>query len=74
MAARIYTDQDVDLRLLEGKTCAVIGFGSQGRAQALNLRDSRVAVVVGLYPTSKSRVRAKRTGLKVFDTGDAVRV
>jgi ketol-acid reductoisomerase len=72
MAARIYTDQDVDLRWLEGKTCAVIGFGSQGRAQALNLRDSRVAVVVGLYPTSKSRVRAKRSGMKVFDTADAV--
>ena len=73
MAARIYTDQDVDLRWLKGKTCAVIGFGSQGRAQALNLRDSRVEVVVGLYPTSKSRARAKRSGLKVFDTADAVR-
>jgi ketol-acid reductoisomerase len=73
MAARIYTDQDVDLRWLKGKTCAVIGFGSQGRAQALNLRDSRVEVVVGLYPTSKSRARAQRSGLKVFDTADAVR-
>lgn len=73
MAARIYTDQDVDLRWLKGKTCAVIGFGSQGRAQALNLRDSRVEVIVGLYPTSKSRARAKRSGLKVFDTADAVR-
>ena len=72
MAARIYTDQDVDLRWLKGKTCAVIGFGSQGRAQALNLRDSQVEVVVGLYPTSKSRARAKRSGLKVFDTADAV--
>jgi ketol-acid reductoisomerase len=72
MAARIYTDQDVDLRWLKGKTCAVIGFGSQGCAQALNLRDSRVELVVGLYPTSKSRARAKRRGLKVFDTADAV--
>lgn len=73
MAARIYTDHDVDLRWLKGKTCAVIGFGSQGRAQALNLRDSQVKVVVGLYATSKSRARAKRSSLKVFDTADAVR-
>lgn len=73
MPARIYRDKDVDLRWLRGKTCAVIGFGSQGRAQALNLRDSRIKVVVGLYPTSKSRALAKRSGLTVLTTEEAVR-
>jgi ketol-acid reductoisomerase len=73
MAARIYTDRDGDLRWLKGKTCAVIGFGAQGRAQALNLRDNRVDVLVGLYPGSKSRAAARRNRLPVFDTADAVR-
>jgi ketol-acid reductoisomerase len=73
MAARIYTDKDADLRWLKGKTCAVIGFGSQGRAQALNLRDSNLEVLIGLYPGSKSRARARRVGLRVLDTAEAVR-
>src|SRR5438270_139822 len=73
MAARIYTDKDGDLRWLTGKTCAVIGFGAQGRAHALNLRDSGLAVVAGLYRESKSRVVARRAGLKVVDTPEAVR-
>src|SRR2546421_5041674 len=73
MAARIYTDPDVDLRWLKGKTCAVIGFGSQGRAHALNLRDSGLSVVIGLYPTSKSRAVAKKSGLKGFDSAEAAR-
>lgn len=73
MAARIYTDSKISSRALRGKTCAVVGFGSQGRAQALNLRDSGVKVVVGLYPGSKSRAAAKRTGLKVSNTAEAVR-
>jgi len=73
MPVRIYTDKDADLAWLKGKTCAVIGFGSQGHAQALNLRDSRVNVIVGLYPKSKSRLAARRHGFKVFDTADAVR-
>ncbi len=71
MAARIYTDKDADLRWLKRKTCAVIGFGAQGHAQALNLRDSGVKVIVGLYPGSKSRVRARRSGLVVLDTAKA---
>ena len=71
MAARIYTDKHADLRWLKGKTCTVIGFGAQGRAQALNLRDSGVKVIVGLYPGSKSRVRARRSGLEVLDTSRA---
>jgi ketol-acid reductoisomerase len=73
MAVRIYRDKDVDLALLRGKTCAVIGFGAQGHAHALNLRDSGMKVVVGLYRGSKSRVRAKRNHFKVLDTPDAVR-
>ncbi len=73
MAARIYTDKDADLRWLKGKTCAVIGFGAQGRAHALNLRDSEISVIVGLYPGSKSRVRARRSGLEVLHTAEAAR-
>jgi len=73
MAVRIYRDKDVDLASLKGKTCAVIGFGAQGHAHALNLRDSRMQVVIGLYRGSKSRVRAKRNRLKVLDTPEAVR-
>jgi len=71
---RIYRDKDVDLAWLKGKTCGVIGFGAQGHAHALNLRDSRLKVVVGLYRGSKSRVRVKRNRLKVLDTCDAVRL
>ncbi len=74
MAARIYTDSKIKSRALLGKTCAVIGFGSQGRAQALNLRDSGVKVVVGLYPGSPSRAAAKKAGFKVTNTAEAVRV
>jgi ketol-acid reductoisomerase len=58
---------------LKRKNCAVIGFGAQGRAHALNLKDSGVQVIVGLYPASKSRAIARRHGLKVFDTAETVR-
>jgi ketol-acid reductoisomerase len=71
LAARIYTDKDADLRWLKGKICAVIGFGAQGRAHALNLKDSGINVIVGLYPGSKSRIRARRSGLEVLDTAGA---
>ena len=73
MAVRIYRDKDVDLAWLKRKTCAVIGFGAQGHAHALNLRDSGMRVVVGLYRGSKSRIRAKRDRLRVLETADAVR-
>jgi ketol-acid reductoisomerase len=73
LAARIYTDKDADLRWLKGKTSAVIGFGAQGRAHALNLKDSGIKVIVGLYPGSKSRVRARRSGLAVLGTAEAAR-
>ena len=73
MAARIYSNRDADLKFLRGKTCAVIGFGSQGRAHALNLKDTGVNMIVGLYRGSKSRMLAKKSRLPVFDTEEAVR-
>jgi len=72
-AVRIYTDKDADLVWLKGRTCAVIGFGAQGRAHALNLRDNGFTVMVGLYRKSRSRLRARRSGLTVVDTAEAVR-
>lgn len=73
MAAKIYRDKDADLGVLKGKTCAVIGFGSQGHAHALNLKDSGVKVIIGLYAKSKSREVAKEYGFEVMDTADAVK-
>ena len=64
-------DEDADLGLLEGKTVAIIGYGSQGHAHALNLKDSGCAVVVGLRPGSASRADAEREGLTVLDVGEA---
>lgn len=62
---KVYYDQDANLSLLEGKTVAVLGYGSQGHAQAQNLQDSGVSVVVGLYEGSKSKEKARADGLKV---------
>jgi ketol-acid reductoisomerase len=73
MSAKIYTDKDATLEPLKGKTCAVIGFGSQGHAHALNLKDSGVKVIIGLYPGSKSREVAKEKGFEVYDTAEAVK-
>jgi len=73
MAAKIYTDKDANLGVLKGKTCAVIGFGSQGHAHALNLKDSGVKVIIGLYAKSQSREVAKEFGFEVMDTADAVK-
>ncbi len=73
MPAKIYTDKDADLMHLKGKTCAVIGFGSQGHAHALNLKDSGLKVIIGLYPKSKSVPVAEELGFKVFDTAEAVK-
>ena len=67
----MYYDADADLDLLSGKTVAVIGYGSQGHAHALNLRDSGVAVVVGLRPGSASTEAAREQGLEVVPPGDA---
>ncbi len=71
--AQIYYDQDADLSLLKGKTVGVIGFGSQGHAHALNLKDSGVNVVVGLYPGSKSWKQAEAQGLRVGSVSDVAR-
>ena len=73
MPAKIYTDKDADLSALKGKTCAVIGFGSQGHAHALNLKESGVKVIIGLYPSSKSIAVAKEQGFTVVDTAEAVK-
>ena len=74
MPAKIYTDKDASLEPLKGKTCAVIGFGSQGHAHALNLKESGVKVIIGLYPGSKSRAVAEQRGFKVYDTAEAVKL
>ena len=73
MAVKIYTEKDADLSVLKGKTCAVIGFGSQGHAHALNLKESGVKVIIGLYPESKSVPVAKEYGFDVYDTATAVK-
>jgi len=72
MATRYY-EQDGNLSLLKGKTVAIIGYGSQGHAHALNLRDSGVNVVVGLYEGSKSKAKAESAGLRVLSTFDAAK-
>ena len=74
MPAKIYYDQDADLGLLKGKTIAIIGYGSQGHAHALNLKDSGQNVVVGLYKGSKSWARAEKEGLRVATVADAAKL
>jgi len=69
----MYYEKDCNLALLKDKTVAVIGYGSQGHAHALNLRDSGVKVIVGLYEGSKSAEKARAAGLTVMNTADAVK-
>lgn len=71
--ARIFYQQDCDLQKLNGKTVAIIGYGSQGHAHALNLKDSGVNVVVGLYEGSKSWAKAEAQGLKVMTSDRAAK-
>ncbi|PYO23301.1 MAG: ketol-acid reductoisomerase [Candidatus Rokuibacteriota bacterium] len=73
MPAKIYYDQDADLGLLKGKKIAIIGYGSQGHAHALNLKDSGQDVIVGLYQGSKSWTKAEKDGLKVAPVADAAK-
>jgi len=71
--AKRYYEKDGNLSRLQGKTVTIIGYGSQGHAHALNLRDSGVNVTVGLHPTSKSVAKATAAGLKVLSVGDAIK-
>jgi ketol-acid reductoisomerase len=73
MPAKVYTDKDADLSVLKNKTLAVLGFGSQGHAHALNLKESGLKVIIGLYEGSKSIEVAREKGFEVVSTGDAVK-
>jgi len=73
MPAKVYSDKDADLSVLKDKTLAVLGFGSQGHAHALNLKDSGFNVIIGLYEGSKSVPVAKEKGFEVLTTGEAVK-
>jgi len=73
MPAKVYSDKDADLGVLKNKTLAVLGFGSQGHAHALNLKDSGCNVIIGLYEGSKSIAVAREKGFEVVPTADAVR-
>ena len=69
--ATLYYDQDADLSLLDGKTIAVIGYGSQGHAHALNARDNGQRVIIGLHAGSRSQAKAEADGLQVFTVAEA---
>ena len=71
--AKMYYDSDANLDLLNGKTVAIIGYGSQGHAHALNLKDSGVSVIVGLYEGSRSKPKAESEGLTVKSVADAAK-
>ena len=73
MPAKVYNDKDADLNVLKNKTLAVLGFGSQGHAHALNLKDSGLNVIIGLYEGSKSIAVAEQKGFEVYSTAEAVR-
>ena len=70
---KIYYEADCDINVLKGKTVAIIGYGSQGHAHALNLHDSGVNVIVGLYEGSKSAEKARKHGLTVMNVADATK-
>ena len=74
MAAKIFYQEDCNLSLLEGKTIAIIGYGSQGHAHALNLKDSGCNVVIGLYEGSKSWAKAEAQGFKVYTAAEAAKM
>ena len=73
MAAKIYYQEDCNLSLLEGKTIAIIGYGSQGHAQALNLKESGCNVIIGLYEGSKSWAKAEAQGFEVYTSAEAAK-
>ena len=71
--AKIYYQQDCDMSLLEGKTIAIIGYGSQGHAHALNLKESGCNVIVGLYQGSRSWAKAEAQGFEVYTAAEAAK-
>src|SRR5881398_1232253 len=71
--ATLFYDKDADLSLIRDRKVAIIGYGSQGHAHALNLRDSGVSVKVGLPATSRSRAKAQAAGLAVGDVAEVAR-
>ncbi|MEM2240922.1 MAG: ketol-acid reductoisomerase, partial [Candidatus Bathyarchaeia archaeon] len=71
--AKVYYDSDVSLEPLKGKTVAVIGYGSQGRAQAKNMRDSGVNVILGLRPGGASWKEASQEGFQVYTISEAAK-
>ena len=73
MASKIYYQEDCNLSLLEGKTIAIIGYGSQGHAHAQNLKDSGCDVIVGLYEGSRSWAKAEAQGFKVYTAAEAAK-
>jgi len=73
MPAKVYTDNDADLAVLKDKTLAVLGFGSQGHAHALNLKDNGLRVIIGLYDGSQSIPLAQERGFEVLPTAEAVK-
>src|SRR5581483_5178801 len=73
MAAHVYTEADAPIEPLKGKRLAVIGYGSQGHAHALNAHDSGLDVMVGLYKGSPSWEKAEQAGLKVAEVAEAAR-
>ncbi len=72
--AKIFYQQDCNLSLLEGKTVAVIGYGSQGHAHAKNMKDSGVNVIIGLYEGSKSWAKAEKEGFQVYTAAEAAKL
>ena len=72
--ARIFYQEDCDLSLLQGKKIAIIGYGSQGHAHALNLKESGCDVIIGLYEGSKSWAKAEKQGLQVYTTAEAAKM
>lgn len=71
--AKLYHQEDCDLNLLNGKTIAIIGYGSQGHAHALNAKESGCDVIIGLYEGSKSWKRAEEQGFKVYTSAEAAK-
>ena len=68
MPAKVYTDKDANLGVFKNKTLAILGYGSQGHAHAINLKESGCKVIIGLYPGSKSKAVAEQHGFKVYET------